>query len=63
VFVGDSPAYVIAGRLAGVPVISHANKPGKVDVLVRAEADAVTADFAEVTAAFVVLRRLRRRMT
>jgi HAD superfamily hydrolase (TIGR01509 family) len=51
-FVGDSPTDVIAGKLAGVPVIGYANKPGKIDVLTRAQADTVTTDLAEITAAF-----------
>ena len=28
-FVGDSTSDMLAGRLAGVPVIGYANKPGK----------------------------------
>jgi HAD superfamily hydrolase (TIGR01509 family) len=51
-FVGDSPTDVIAGRLAGVPVIGCANKPGKADTLTRAQADAVTTDLADISAAF-----------
>ncbi len=52
VFVGDSSTDVIAGRLAGVPVIGYANKPGKDGTLNRAQADAVTTDLADITAAF-----------
>lgn len=51
-FVGDSSTDVIAGKLAGVPVIGYANKPGKDDTLNRAQADAVTTDLADITAAF-----------
>jgi HAD superfamily hydrolase (TIGR01509 family) len=50
-FVGDSETDVLAGRLAGVPVIGYANKPGKADALIRAQADAVTTDLAEITTA------------
>lgn len=51
-FVGDSSTDVIAGRLAGVPVLGYATKPGKADTLTRAQADAVTTDLADITAAF-----------
>lgn len=51
-FVGDSPTDVIAGRLAGVPVIGYANKPGKADTLTRAQSDAVTSDLTDISAAF-----------
>jgi hypothetical protein len=37
--------------LAGVPVIGYANKPDKADALIRAQADAVTTDLAEITTA------------
>ena len=50
-FVGDSGTDVLAGRLAGVPVIGYANKPGKADALIRTQADAVTTDLAEITTA------------
>ena len=49
-FAGDSSTDVIAGRLAGVPVI--ASKPGKDDTLDHARAGAVTTDLADITAAF-----------
>jgi beta-phosphoglucomutase-like phosphatase (HAD superfamily) len=51
VFVGDSPTDVVAGRLAGVRVIGYANKPGKIDALTSAQADAVTTDESEITSA------------
>ncbi len=51
IFVGDSDTDVLAGKLAGVPVIGYANKPGKADTLIRAQADAMTADLAEITTA------------
>ncbi len=50
-FVGDSPTDVLAGKVAGVPVIGYANKPGKADALIHAQADAVTTDLAEITTA------------
>jgi HAD superfamily hydrolase (TIGR01509 family) len=50
-FVGDSPTDVLAGKLAGVRVIGYANKPGKADALIRAQADAVTTGLAEITTA------------
>ena len=42
-FVGDSTIDMLAGRLAGVPVIGYANKPGKAELLTQAGADIVTA--------------------
>jgi beta-phosphoglucomutase-like phosphatase (HAD superfamily) len=50
-FVGDSPNDVLAGHLAGVPVIGYANKPGKVDALNRVRAATVTTSLAEITTA------------
>jgi beta-phosphoglucomutase-like phosphatase (HAD superfamily) len=50
-FVGDSPSDVLAGHLAGVPVIGYANKPGKVEALVRVQAATVTTSLAEITTA------------
>jgi N-acetyl-D-muramate 6-phosphate phosphatase len=50
-FVGDSLTDVLAGKLGGVRVIGYANKPGKADALIRAQADAVTTDLAEITTA------------
>jgi HAD superfamily hydrolase (TIGR01509 family) len=50
-FVGDSATDVIAGRLAGVPVIGYANRPDKIEILTGAEADAVAVDLAEITTA------------
>jgi beta-phosphoglucomutase-like phosphatase (HAD superfamily) len=50
-FVGDSPNDVLAGHLAGVPVIGYANKPGKVQALTRVQAATVTTSLAEVTTA------------
>jgi phosphoglycolate phosphatase-like HAD superfamily hydrolase len=37
-FVGDSTTDMLAGRLAGVPVIGYANKPGKAELLAQAGA-------------------------
>lgn len=50
-FVGDSPSDVLAGHLAGVPVIGYANKPGKVEALTRVQAATVTTSLAEITTA------------
>jgi len=51
VFVGDSATDVLAGLLAGVPVIGYANSPAKAEALTRAQAAAVTTDLAEITTA------------
>jgi phosphoglycolate phosphatase-like HAD superfamily hydrolase len=40
---------MLAGRLAGVPVIGYANKPGKAGLLRQAGADAVTTGMDEIT--------------
>ncbi len=50
-FVGDSPTDVLAGHLAGVPVIGYANKPAKVGVLAEVQAATVTTSLAEITTA------------
>lgn len=50
VLVGDSPADVIAGRLAGIHVIGYASKPGKAASLEQAQADAVTTRLTEISA-------------
>ncbi len=50
-FVGDSTSDMLAGRLAGVPVIGYANKPGKAGLLRQAGADAVTTGLDEITTA------------
>lgn len=57
VFVGDSSTDVIAGKLASVPVIGYASKPGKADTLTRPRAEAVTTDLADITAAFRATNR------
>ena len=49
--VGDSESDVLAGRLASVAVIGFANKRGKVDLLARAGADAVTTRLTEISRA------------
>ena len=49
VFVGDTPADVLAGLLAGVPVIGFANKPGKAQALAQAGARAVTSQLSEIS--------------
>ncbi len=38
-FVGDSTTDMLAGRLAGVPIIGYANEPGKAELLRQAGAD------------------------
>jgi len=50
-FIGDSPTDVMAGHLAGVPVIGYANKPAKIEALARVQAAAVTTSLAEITTA------------
>jgi beta-phosphoglucomutase-like phosphatase (HAD superfamily) len=50
-FVGDSTSDVFAGRLAGMPVIGYANRPGKAELLRQAGADAVTTGLDEITTA------------
>jgi beta-phosphoglucomutase-like phosphatase (HAD superfamily) len=50
-FIGDTPSDVLAGHLAGVPVIGYANKPGKVEALTRVQAATVTTQLAEITTA------------
>jgi beta-phosphoglucomutase-like phosphatase (HAD superfamily) len=50
-FIGDTPTDVLAGHLAGVPVIGYANKPGKVAALTRVQAATVTTSLAEITTA------------
>ena len=42
---------MLAGHLAGVPVIGYANKPGKVEALTRVQAAAVATSLAEITTA------------
>jgi beta-phosphoglucomutase-like phosphatase (HAD superfamily) len=49
--IGDSTSDVMAGHLAGVPVIGYANKPGKVHALAEVQAATVTTSLAEVTTA------------
>jgi HAD superfamily hydrolase (TIGR01509 family) len=49
VFIGDSPTDVAAGQMAGVPVIGHANRPGKADILVQAGAAAVTDQLDDIS--------------
>ncbi len=48
-FIGDTTTDVLAGHLAGVPVIGYANKPGKVAALTRVQAATVTTSLAEIT--------------
>ena len=50
-FVGDSPSDVLAGHVAGVPVIGYADKPGKVAALTRVQAATVTTSLTEITTA------------
>jgi phosphoglycolate phosphatase-like HAD superfamily hydrolase len=50
VFIGDTETDVLAGMLAGVPVIGYANKPGNSETLSLARA--VVNDPAEITEAF-----------
>jgi phosphoglycolate phosphatase-like HAD superfamily hydrolase len=50
-FVGDTPADVLAGLLAGVPVIGFANKPGKAQALAQSGARVVTSQVSEISTA------------
>jgi len=50
-FIGDSTTDMLAGRLAGVPVIGYANKPGKAELLRQAGADTVTTSLDAITTA------------
>ena len=50
-FVRDTPTDVLAGLLAGVPVIGFANKPGKAQTLAQAGARAVTSRLSEISTA------------
>jgi HAD superfamily hydrolase (TIGR01509 family) len=54
-FVGDNPADVQSARAAGIRSIGYANKPGKLDRLMRAGADAVITTMADL--ATVLLTR------
>jgi phosphoglycolate phosphatase-like HAD superfamily hydrolase len=56
-FAGDSTTGMVAGRLAGVPVIGYANKPGKAELLTQAGADAVTTGLDEITTALRITPR------
>jgi phosphoglycolate phosphatase-like HAD superfamily hydrolase len=51
--IGDSATDVLAGRLAGVPVIGYASKPGKVQALMDAQTEAVVADLSQITSALL----------
>ena len=42
---------MLAGHLAGVPVIGYANKPGKIADLTRVQAATVPTSLAEITTA------------
>jgi len=49
--IGESTSDVTAGHLARAVVIGYASEPSKIDLLRAAEADAITADLAEITIA------------
>lgn len=51
VVIGDSSTDVLAGHAAGTQVIGYANRPGKVEQLVGAGANAVTTNMSELTVA------------
>ncbi len=51
VFVGDSPSDVLAGLLAGVPVIGYAPTPAKARALTDAGAKALATSLDEIRAA------------
>jgi HAD superfamily hydrolase (TIGR01509 family) len=42
VMIGDSPTDIHAAHTAGIHTIGHANKPGKLEALISAGADAIT---------------------
>lgn len=50
VFIGDSATDVIAGRLADIPVIGFASKPGKSAALLAARPTAITERLELITA-------------
>jgi hypothetical protein len=50
-FVGDSTSGTLVGRLASIPVIGYADKPGKAELLTQAGADTVTTGLDEITRA------------
>ena len=51
VFIGDQTTDIEAGRAAGVATIGHANKPGKVEALKNAGADAVLTNMLDLAGA------------
>jgi beta-phosphoglucomutase-like phosphatase (HAD superfamily) len=53
VLVGDSTTDVEASRAAGVCSIGYANKPGKVERLERAGADAIVTSMADIATALL----------
>jgi HAD superfamily hydrolase (TIGR01509 family) len=54
--VGDTASDVQSARAAGIHSIGFANKPGKLDRLLRVGADAVITTMADLTAALLMLR-------
>jgi phosphoglycolate phosphatase-like HAD superfamily hydrolase len=57
VFVGDSAADVLAGMLAGVPVIGYAPSPRKTRELTDAGARALVTSMSDITTAIHAVRR------
>jgi HAD superfamily hydrolase (TIGR01509 family) len=55
-FVGDNRADVQSARAAGIRSIGYANKPGKLDRLMRANADAVITTMADLATALLARR-------
>jgi HAD superfamily hydrolase (TIGR01509 family) len=55
-FVGDNPADVQSAHAAGIRSIGYANKPGKLDHLTRASADAVITTMADLATALLTRR-------
>jgi phosphoglycolate phosphatase len=51
VFIGDQATDMDAGRVAGVPTIGYANKPGKVETLTTAGADIVLTSMLDLAKA------------
>ncbi len=55
-FVGDTPSDVQSARAAGIRSIGYANKPGKLDRLMRAGADAIITTMADLATALLTHR-------
>ncbi|MEV0001019.1 Imm21 family immunity protein [Micromonospora sp. NPDC050980] len=63
VLVGDSPTDIEAAHAAGVAAIGYANKPGKIQRLAVAGADAIITDMGDLGAALAATRRPKSRLS